>query len=142
MRFAEPYKPLLDAGVTFYAARGNHDAGAQWEFTLTDNYHTGWPTTALLLVEDPGGGPDTVSPGARNSERFSAYNSLDFRVMRHFDLPESTLETFFEMTNALGERNPCCTEYDIYGGGTDVRIGRDEDYWPRLIPSFGVLWKF
>ena len=33
-RFEEPYKPLLDAGVKFYAARGNHDVGAQWEYPL------------------------------------------------------------------------------------------------------------
>ena len=34
VRFEEPYKPLLDAGVSFYAARGNHDAGAQWNYPL------------------------------------------------------------------------------------------------------------
>ena len=34
VRFEQPYKPLLDAGVKFYAARGNHDAGAQWEYPL------------------------------------------------------------------------------------------------------------
>lgn len=32
VRFEEPFKPLLDAGVKFYAARGNHDAGAQWKY--------------------------------------------------------------------------------------------------------------
>lgn len=32
--FEEPFKPLLDAGVMFYAARGNHDAGAQWNYPL------------------------------------------------------------------------------------------------------------
>jgi len=34
VRFEEPYKPLLDAGVTFYAARGNHDPGSQWNYPL------------------------------------------------------------------------------------------------------------
>ncbi len=34
VRFEEPFKPLLDAGVTFYAVRGNHDAGAQWNYPL------------------------------------------------------------------------------------------------------------
>jgi 3',5'-cyclic AMP phosphodiesterase CpdA len=33
-RFELPYKPLVDAGVTFYAALGNHDAGAQWNYPL------------------------------------------------------------------------------------------------------------
>lgn len=34
VRFEEPYKPLLDAHVKFYAARGNHDAGPQWNYRL------------------------------------------------------------------------------------------------------------
>jgi 3',5'-cyclic AMP phosphodiesterase CpdA len=33
-RFELPYKPLLDAGVTFYASLGNHDAGPQWTYPL------------------------------------------------------------------------------------------------------------
>jgi hypothetical protein len=32
VRFEEPYQPLLDAGVKFYAALGNHDVGPQWEY--------------------------------------------------------------------------------------------------------------
>ena len=34
VRFEEPYKALLDEGVRFYAARGNHDAGPQWNYPL------------------------------------------------------------------------------------------------------------
>jgi hypothetical protein len=34
VRFEEPFKPLLDADVTFYAARGNHDVGPQWNYPL------------------------------------------------------------------------------------------------------------
>ena len=33
-RFEIPYKPLLDAGVTFYASLGNHDVGPQWNYPL------------------------------------------------------------------------------------------------------------
>lgn len=34
VRFEEPFKPLLDAGVKFYAVLGNHDVGAQWDYPL------------------------------------------------------------------------------------------------------------
>jgi hypothetical protein len=34
LRFEEPYKPLIDAGVKFYAALGNHDLGSQWLYPL------------------------------------------------------------------------------------------------------------
>ena len=33
-RFEEPFKPLLDARIPFYAARGNHDVGPQWNYGL------------------------------------------------------------------------------------------------------------
>ncbi len=117
-------------------------AGEHWELTVTDNYHTGWPTTDLLLTNGTAGAPDVVAPGSRNAAQHSAYNSLDFRVMRRFDLSESVLETFFEMHNTLSRRNACCTEYDVYGSGSEQVINRDVDYWPRLIPSLGVVWKF
>ena len=34
LKFEDPYKPLLDAGVKFYAALGNHDARAQRDYKL------------------------------------------------------------------------------------------------------------
>ncbi|RPI52809.1 MAG: metallophosphoesterase [Acidobacteria bacterium] len=33
-RFEDPYTPLLDAGVKFYAALGNHDPDEQWHYPL------------------------------------------------------------------------------------------------------------
>jgi 3',5'-cyclic AMP phosphodiesterase CpdA len=33
-RFEEPFQALLDAHVRFYAARGNHDVGPQWNYPL------------------------------------------------------------------------------------------------------------
>jgi outer membrane receptor protein involved in Fe transport len=117
-------------------------AGEHWEFTVTDVYHTGWPTTQLFLAPDPGGGPDVVTVGDRNAARFGDYNSLDFRILRRFDLRDSTLEAFFEVTNALVRRNPCCTEYEVTGTASAPVIDADQNYWPRIIPSLGVLWKF
>jgi 3',5'-cyclic AMP phosphodiesterase CpdA len=58
VRFEQPYRALLDAGVRFYAARGNHDAGAQWEYPLFnmggERYYTFQRKTGLLppLVGD------------------------------------------------------------------------------------------
>ncbi len=124
----------LNAGLRY--------VGERWEFTLTDNYHTGWPTTALVLAEGSGGAPDSVAVGERNALRYGAYNSLDIRATRRFALPDSTLEVFLELTNALGRPNPCCTEYAVYGSGDALVLDADEDYWPRWIPSAGVSWKF
>ena len=83
-----------------------------------------------------------MTVGDRNAARLGDYNSLDLRVMRRFDLPDSTLETFFELTNALGQQNACCTEYEVTAPGGSPVIETDVNYWPRLIPNFGVSWKF
>ena len=52
VRFEEPYKELLDDGVTFHAVRGNHDAGAQWEYPLFNmggqRYYTFQRKTGVL----------------------------------------------------------------------------------------------
>ena len=52
VRFEQPYRALLDAGVRFYAARGNHDAGAQWAYPLFnmggERYYTFQRKTGLL----------------------------------------------------------------------------------------------
>lgn len=121
---------------------GLHYAGQHWEFTLTDSYHSGWPTTTLGLVIDPGSGLAVADPGPRNAARFSAYNSVDLRVLRRYSLPASTLEVFFEMTNVLARRNPCCTSYEVQGSGSAATLDRDVDYWPRLVPNFGLAWRF
>ena len=58
LRFEEPYRALLEAGVTFHAALGNHDAGAQWQYPLFNmggqRYYTFQRKTGLLppLVGD------------------------------------------------------------------------------------------
>lgn len=117
-------------------------AGEDWDITLTNSYHTGWPTTTLGLQADPEGGGEIVTVGPRNDSRYGSYNSLDFRIQRRFALEEGTLEAFFEVTNTLVQRNPCCTEYEVSAPAGSPVIARELDYWPKIIPSFGVLWKF
>ena len=52
LRFEEPYEPLLTAGVKFFAARGNHDVGAQWDYPLFNmggqRYYTFERTAGVL----------------------------------------------------------------------------------------------
>lgn len=117
-------------------------SGPQWEFTVTDSYHTGWPTTELYLVADPDGGPAVATVGPRNGARYDDYNSLDVYIMRRFELEDSTLDAFFEVTNLLWQRNYCCTQYEVTQNDGVTVIDRDLDYWPRFIPSLGVLWRF
>jgi outer membrane receptor protein involved in Fe transport len=107
-----------------------------WAATLADLYHTGWPTTALQTVP-------TIAIGARNAERFSAYNSLDFRVTRTFALSHGVLDVFVEVANATARQNVCCTKYsvDLNANGAAV-FSSEPGYWLGIVPSAGVLWRY
>jgi outer membrane receptor protein involved in Fe transport len=116
-------------------------ASGPWTVTFANNYHTGWPTTALAIV-DEGGVPQLVTEN-RNRERFEYYNTLDLRATRTFALPRGALDVFIEVSNAMDRTNPCCVEYEVReaADGSTV-IARDVDPWLPLVPSAGVLWRF
>lgn len=118
-------------------------SGEHWDFALTDSYHTGWPTTELAVVTDPATGAQAAVVRDRNSSRYQNYNSMDLRAVRRWRLEASDLEAYFEVSNIFAERNPCCTEYEVSAApGGALRVERDLDYWPKMVPSLGVLWRF
>jgi outer membrane receptor protein involved in Fe transport len=115
-------------------------AHGPWSATLTDSYHTGWPTTELAWSADS---PPRTSIGVRNAQRLGHYNSLDFRVTRTFALSRGVLDVFAEASNALSGSNPCCINYSTLrnADGTQV-LERNVDSWLPLVPSAGVLWRY
>jgi len=116
-------------------------AKGPWSATLTDSFHTGWPTT-VLEVDSSSGTPQIV-PSRRNRARLGDYNSLDFRVTRTFALPLGALDVFVEVNNALDKENACCVTYDVEENPDgSLTYTRDLDTWLPLIPSIGVLWRY
>ena len=107
--------------------------------------HSGWPKTVLLADTVPQDGTTELSlyVEPRNSRRHEAFQSLDVRVSRRFDLPRGELSAFLEVTNLLNHENPCCTEYGIEldENGNQLLVS-DEGAWLPIIPSLGVLWSF
>ena len=111
-----------------------------WSATLTDSYHTGWPTTQL---EWSSGSPSQTLIGERNAQHLEYYNSLDFRVTRTFALSRGVLDVFVEASNALSASNACCIKYSTvrHADGTQD-LARNVDSWLPLVPSAGVLWRY
>ncbi len=111
-----------------------------WSATLTDTYHSGWPTTQL---EWSSNSPPQTVIGVRNAQRLNDFNSLDFRLTRTFALRRGVLDVFFEASNALSDANQCCVEYSTVrtANGTLV-LEKDVDSWLPLVPSAGVLWRY
>lgn len=113
-----------------------------WSATLTDSFHTGWPTTVLEVTGTETGNPQ-IALARRNRARLGDYNSLDLRVTRTFALPRGALDVFVELNNALDRENPCCVHYDVsQNPDGSLSYSNNQDVWLPLIPSAGVLWRY
>jgi outer membrane receptor protein involved in Fe transport len=113
-----------------------------WSATLTDSFHSGWPTTELQVIGTESGNPQ-IDPSLRNRARLGAYNSLDFRLTRTFALSHGALDVFVEVNNALQRANQCCVHYDVaQNPDGSLNYSRDLDTWLPLVPSAGVLWRY
>lgn len=116
-------------------------AKGPWSATLTDSFHTGWPTTVLQVTGAPG--DPQIDLTRRNRARLGGYNSLDLRLTRTFALPRGALDVFVEVNNALDRENPCCVHYDAKENPDgSLRYTRNADQWLPLVPSAGVLWRY
>lgn len=113
-----------------------------WTATLVHSYHTGWPTTQLVLTDDAMDSPSLVVD-ERNHDRLQFYSTLDFRLTRTFALSRGALDVFIEATNALSRENPCCVQYTITATADgSLAYSRKIDSWLPLVPSLGVLWRY
>ncbi|HKJ18761.1 MAG TPA: TonB-dependent receptor [Xanthomonadales bacterium] len=114
----------------------------QWNVGVAMRVHTGWPTTPLIVDYDPEKDEYSASPGERNSENYSTFFTLDFRVSREFEVKIGRLNAFLEISNATNRDNPCCTDYDIDDEVVPAVLDQTEDYWVPIIPAIGILWEF
>jgi hypothetical protein len=117
-------------------------ASGPWTATVTDNFHTGWPTTQLSLATTAGGAQQFVI-GERNAVRMDYYNSLDLRLTRTFVLARGALDVFVEASNALSRENACCIDYTVTRRADgSAELAENTDTWLPLVPSIGVLWRY
>jgi hypothetical protein len=146
VRFEQPYKPLLDAGVEFYAARGNHDAGAQWNYPLFNmggrRYYTFDRKAGLL------------PPLAGDRVQFFALDSvsLDNEQLSWFDrqLSESKAEwkiVFFHHPIYSSGRYALSSaarrstlEQALIEHAVDVVFAGHEHVYERITPQSGVMY--
>jgi hypothetical protein len=146
VRFEEPYKPLLDAGVTFYAARGNHDTGEQWKYPLFnmggERYYTFQRKSGVL------------PPVAGDRVQFFALDSvnLDDEQLSWFDrqLSESKADwkiAFFHHPIYSSGRYALSSaarrstlEHVLIEHQVDVVFAGHEHLYERMAPQTGVMY--
>lgn len=119
--------------------------GRHWHLALAWHYHTGWPTTPVVVPELGEAGDDQepelgLAFGDLHSERLPDYHRLDLRVSRSWQVHRSTLRFFIDVQNAYDRRNIGGFDPDFDEDKRTVEL--DPEPWPGILPSFGVVWEF
>ena len=113
-----------------------------WRADLVAHFHSGWPTTEVVLVADDGENVAVLGP--RNASRLSDFFSVDFRVTRRKPLAGNrALTLFLELTNLTNHDNVCCVDYSLdEDANGDEFLQRERDHWLPVVPSIGVIYEF
>lgn len=111
---------------------------ARWLLSGSATWHSGWAYTPLILSSDG----SSATLGARNSQRFGDFASLELRTQYTIPMRGAQLQTFLEVRNALNRSNECCRELTVNtASGTPV-ISVQKEGALSLIPIVGFNLKF
>ena len=145
-RFERPYKALLDAGVMFYAANGNHDPVSILTYPLYNM--NGNRYYQFSKTEGP------LGPIARRTVRFFAIDSVNLDREQLAWLRRS-------MSESGADWQICFYHHPIYTSGryrsaaarlrrvlepvltqfgADVALAGHEHFYERIVPQRGVLY--
>ena len=145
-KFERPYRALLDAGVTFYAARGNHDVGEQWRYPLFNTgghrYFTfrkhGGPIGALTGTDVQFFAIDSVSPDAGQLawlERELRASDARWKIA-FFHHPIFTSGRYAWHSVLARRRIEPVLRYQ----GVDVVFSGHEHIYERMVPQGGIAY--
>jgi 3',5'-cyclic AMP phosphodiesterase CpdA len=143
-KFEEPYKPLLDAGVKFYAALGNHDDPTQ---RFYKNFNMNGEKFYTFKAPKPGIGP-------RGSVRFFAVDS-NYMSKEQLDWLEKELEASGSDWKIPFFHHPLYSSGEAHGSdaalrdqleplfvkhGVDVVFAGHEHFYERIKPQKGITY--
>ena len=118
-----------------------------WNINAAYSYHSGWPITGeygTTELQSDGNYQLTKHIDERNQQSLKSYNRIDFRASKIYQLNDSVLTWFFEVTNLLNTENECCvdqSQYDVNNKG-EVTLVQERGSWLPMIPSLGFKWEF
>ncbi len=126
-------QPLaLTGGVAWRGARGEVSALVAW--------HRGWPRTPFRQVPGSAATADTIQLGARNTERWQDFLSVDFRATRQWVLNGGDLTAHLELTNASNRSNPCCISLEREDA-TGPLLAETERWLPSVL-NIGLTYRW
>ncbi|MFK7733918.1 MAG: TonB-dependent receptor plug domain-containing protein [Pseudomonadales bacterium] len=113
--------------------------GQKYQASLSASWHSGWRTTSLPSIVDPGESVFYV----RNNATLPDFFSLDAKIARRWESSKQSTELFLEITNATDHNNVGSVDHDfttLDNGQIEVQA-RNESLLP-LIPVIGIVWTF
>ncbi|HUR60396.1 MAG TPA: TonB-dependent receptor [Opitutaceae bacterium] len=119
----------------------------RWQFSVAWQYHNGWPTSEINFsrVALASGGNATL--GTINhlyGVNLPAYQRVDVRMQRRFQLKNSTLRAYIDVFNAFNRTNIIGYDYRLTEGPNRQLVTNrvpGGSLFPRL-PSVGLTWDF
>jgi hypothetical protein len=146
IKFEEPYKPLLDAGVTFHAAIGNHDDPLQVhyaKFNMGGSRYYTFRRSERRLSGLAGAGVrffalDSRSFDQRQLEWFRrelAASGTEWKIA-YFHHPLYTSGRYRAGARTLR----LILEPILVAGDVDVVLSGHEHFYERLIPQHGISY--
>lgn len=120
----------------------NYKIGEHWNFNLAGTWHSGWPTTPILVTLD--GTQLETDLGPLRSDRMRAYRRADIRVSHRLVTSRGALTFFLDVFNALNFSNVTSVNGFFVEQQRDGSITTRpiEDAVVGVIPSFGISWQF
>ena len=87
-------------------------SGSRVNVSLLGGWHRGWPRTPIVESNTVPASAPAYVVGARNSERWRDFQTLDLRASWRRSLASGELQTFIELTNLANRENECCIDLD------------------------------
>jgi hypothetical protein len=145
-RFEQPYAPLLQAGVVFHAALGNHDPPGQVNyapFNMNGNrYYSFVKEFGMLKMVAPRRAQffaiDTVTLDRAQIDwlrRELAASTADWQIAFYHHPPYTSARYSYDATRVRRQLEPLFVRH-----GVEVGLGGHEHVYERLVPLNGVQY--
>jgi hypothetical protein len=112
----------LNLGLVWSRNRASVSAMAGW--------HSGWPRTPFST--------EPFALGARNSDRWSDFYSLDLRASWTWTFARSDLTAALDLTNSTNRSNECCVDFERDDGELEPEI----DHWLPTVANLGFTFRW
>ncbi len=118
-------QPLsLTAGLSWTHSRATVSALGGW--------HRGWPRTPVSF--------DPLTVGARNSDRWGDFYSLDLRGSWTWRFSSADFSIVLDVTNSTNRANECCLRFEA--GATSPTLAPEAGHWLPTIANLGFTYRW